>query len=674
MGRFWLRGLGKSLACACVGLLAAAGLSRADEAELKAQLEAQQKQIQELKAMIQASKDAATKDPPKKEEAKKDEDKKDPAKKEDPKLDEATVKKLVGDYLRDNPGAGMPSGVQTGWESPKGFVIRSAPNPSYTNWKDDSRIPFELNIHGRIQADYYMYKVTDTTNHLTGVGGVSNTSPDFDQLEIKRGRFWFEGNAFDPNLRYHLQFDGNTRGIGAAAGGGVPGTNGSTSVGGQLAGGASLPAGVTALGVQGGNTIGTVDHAARLFSAYVAYDFHPCNSYKGCGCDCPEGTYLYSPTFTLIFGKLKPMIAFEEYLGSGNEQFVEFNMGNWFFDADDDNLLMGAGTQIRAFDDRFYLQALITNGNESQFANLQMDDIPGFNIGFWYDFGGDWDTARNRWILFGPSLSDLEWHCHPVLRVGAAANIVPMDRRSEFTNLELSRLRPIGDAPGGSTLLGILNGANLANNAAGLSPFAMDVADSYTYDAFVCGKWRGFSFYNEWWAQNWNNIKGRRAPSGAYPGNGKDNPILYTSNVGGTSFTSLFPAGKGLFNFGTAVQAGYFVIPKKLELAARWSYVAGDSGNINGDNSAPIRVNAPAGVPAGTTVFVRRGAFDHFTQAQEFAVGFNYFFYGQNVKWSTDLSNYTGPGGNPDPGAQSPAGFIPGVNGWLLRSQIQLQF
>jgi hypothetical protein len=198
--------------------------------------------------------------------------------------------------------------VQTGWESAKGFVIRSAPNPSYSNWKDDSKIPFELNIHGRIQADYYMYKVTDTHNHLTGVGGPSNISPDFDQLEIKRGRFWFEGNLFDPNLRYLLMFDGNTRGIGAAAGGGVPGTNGSTSVGGQ----GTLPAGVTALGVQGGNTVGTVDHAARLFSAYVAYDFHPCSSYKGCGPDCPEGTSLYQPTFTLIFGKLKPMVSYEE--------------------------------------------------------------------------------------------------------------------------------------------------------------------------------------------------------------------------------------------------------------------------------------------------------------------------------------------------------------------------
>ena len=65
---------------------------------------------------------------------------------------------------------------------------------------------------------------------------------------------------------------------------------------------------------------------------------------------------------------------------------------------------------------------MLTNGNETQTANLQMDDIPGINVGAWYDFGGDWDQGRQRWTLFGSSLSDLEYHCHPVLRVGGAVN------------------------------------------------------------------------------------------------------------------------------------------------------------------------------------------------------------------------------------------------------------
>src|SRR5947209_5124760 len=39
--------------------------------------------------------------------------------------DPDAVKKITADYLKDNPGAGMPPGVQTGFFSGQGFVIRS---------------------------------------------------------------------------------------------------------------------------------------------------------------------------------------------------------------------------------------------------------------------------------------------------------------------------------------------------------------------------------------------------------------------------------------------------------------------------------------------------------------------------------------------------------------------
>src|SRR5262249_9126356 len=128
-----------------------------------------------------------------------------------------------------------------------------------------------------------------------------------------------------------------------------------------------------------GSAIGgavTTDHAGRLFSCYVAYDFRPTLGEKGCGLDCCPDNPGYNPTISLILGKIKPQFAFEEYMGSGNEQFVEFGMTNWFFDADDDNLLMAAGVQVKAFNDRLWLNALVTNGLESQFANNQMDDYP----------------------------------------------------------------------------------------------------------------------------------------------------------------------------------------------------------------------------------------------------------------------------------------------------------
>ena len=81
---------------------------------------------------------------------------------------------------------------------------------------------------------------------------------------------------------------------------------------------------------------------------------------------------------------------------------------------------------------------------------------------------------------------------------------------------------------------------------------------------------------------------------------------------------------------------------------------------------------ARLGIPAGTTVRVYNNAFRQFQETQELAVGFNYFFKGQSVKWQTDLGIYKG--GNPAANGQSAADFVPGADGWLVRTQFQLAF
>src|SRR5207253_11396144 len=134
-------------------------------------------------------------------------------KKDDKKPDESAVNAIVEKYLKDHPGAGMPSGVQTGYEDGKGWVIRSNRNPSYDNWHDDGKIPFELQIHGRLQSDYYGYKVTDTRNHFTAFDTGRNTAGDESALLVKRARLILTGSAFDPNFHLNLTYDGNTRGI-----------------------------------------------------------------------------------------------------------------------------------------------------------------------------------------------------------------------------------------------------------------------------------------------------------------------------------------------------------------------------------------------------------------------------------------------------------------------------
>lgn len=657
--------------------LALAGAGRAQEApaevpDLRAvvekqqkQLDEQQRQIQELIERLQTSANAAEQQPqdkaPKSQPERKGqktvqpgppvtevkpgpEDQKKKEEKTPEKQAASAAATNVEQYLKDNPGAGMPPGVQTGFEAGRGFFIRSPPNPPYIKWIDDmGRIPFELRIRGRVQADYYFYKVTDNFNHLTKRSYEPEVG-DFSQLEVKRLRLFWEGTAFTPDLYYQFQIDGNTRGLAAWQGNRViqnAGTPPAASFG--------APGIGNAANIIGGNTLDA--HGVRLFTAFIGYDIHLCGSSKGCGIDCPQGSYRYSPTLSFIVGKQKPFFGLTEILGSANAQFVEFSMTDWFFDADDDNMLTAVAAQLRAFDDRLFASLQITNGNESQFPNVQMDRLPGFVLGYWYDFGGSWNTEANRWNLFGNSISDLEYSVKPVVRVGGSADIVPMDRRSIYGDLEQSRVFVVPGGPGGTRIINLLSG----DAAAPLGSHAVDKFDSYALDGWTALHYRGLSIYNESWCRMLTNFQSTRVGG---------NNIIYQD---GSGANALFPRGT-LFDLGTSVQMGYFLIPKKLEIAGRWDIITGDSGSING--TGRFTTARLPGVAAPVRII--DGAFRQFQSAQEWAVAMNYFFYGQLLKWSTDVNWYRG--GNPAGGGASPAGFLPGVDGWMVRTQLQMAF
>ncbi len=551
-----------------------------------------------------------------------------------PEVNEALVSQLMQKYLAEHPIDSQSSPRHAGYSTATGFFIRSGDPSSF----GDADVPFELRFRGWIQLPYEFYKVTDSKNHLTGINTGNNTAGDFSAIEIKRARLVFEGILFTPDLRYQFQIDGNTRGI--------PAFNSRVN-------GLANPIG----NVQSGDTIANVDNAVRLYGAWIAYDFHGSGSP-----DC------YRPTFTLIGGKMKPLFNLEEYLGSKNQQFVEYSMADWFFSADDDNYLVAAGLQVKAFDDRLFFSALVTNGNESQTPALQLDRLPGVNVGAWWDFGGTWNADRKRWDLFGDCLADIDNSQHLVVRVGGATNLVPMDRRSIYDDAEVNRVRAMPGSPNASgSLLSILNGAGLSPNTAGISSFTADAFDEYTFELFAAAKYKGFSLYNDWWVRDIDNFRGQRIAN-----SNLNRPILYTSNTpSGATSTALFPTNHGLVDFGSVIQGGYFVVPNKLEVVARYSWVCGESGNINGKNNAgagPL-VTIP-GVP--TPVRIVNGAFSNFQQADEVAFGVNYYFRRQLVKWQNDIGFYHG--GNPASNGQSNAGFIPGVDGWMFRSQVQLAF
>jgi hypothetical protein len=231
---------------------------------------------------------------------------------------------------------------------------------------------------------------------------------------------------------------------------------------------------------------------------------------------------------------------------------------------------------------------------------------------------------------------------------------------------------------GGTSFVSQFTGGGLP--AANAPFFTLDEFDSYSYEWFIAGKYKGFSFLNDWWVRDLNNF---HAPNG-----GIDNAILYGPPAGvtlapGTPTTFLFP-NHPIIDWGMMLQCGYFIVPKKLEICGRWSWVRGESGDLfgsgkvlntitlaGGPTSATVPGAAATAVPA-TKVGILADAFRHYHEADEFAIGVNYYFKRQYLKWQTDLSFYQG--GNPAAGGQSPAGFIPGVDGWMIRTQIQLWF
>ncbi|MGC4007499.1 MAG: hypothetical protein QM811_32000 [Pirellulales bacterium] len=223
-----------------------------------------------------------------------------------------------------------------------------------------------------------------------------------------------------------------------------------------------------------------------------------------------------------------------------------------------------------------------------------------------------------------------------------------MGRRSLYGDAEQSRFHVTPGAPGGTRVINLLNG----DGGTPLGSHAVDAFDAYTYNVFAAGKYRGFSVSTEWWLRNLNHF--RTTPNGG-------GTILYSDSLGpnGAARTALFPSGNGLIDYGMNLAGGYYLIPRKLEVAARWSWVRGNSGDINGDGT--FRTVNVAGV---TGVQIVNGAFRNFHDANEYTVGLNYYFRRQLIKWQTDLSFYSG--GNPAAAGASVAGWLTGIDGWLL--------
>jgi len=96
-----------------------------------------------------------------------------------------------------------------------------------------------------------------------------------------------------------------------------------------------------------------------------------------------------------------------------------------------------------------------------------------------------------------------------------------------------------------------------------------------------------------------------------------------------------------LFDHGFLLQGGCFLIPEKLEAFTRWSRIAGDSGSL--------------------------GVADQ--SADEVAGGLAWWIKGRNLKVVFDVTRV-----NSSPVNDSAVGFMPGDDGLLYRTQLQVAF
>lgn len=236
--------------------------------------------------------------------------------------------------------------------------------------------------------------------------------------------------------------------------------------------------------------------------------------------------------------------------------------------------------------DGWFYHAMIANGfNTLGSTPDQLNSHMTFSGSTWIDPLGN----------FGQGYSDFEQHDDPVIRLGTSLTYAPIQG-------------PQGnpDAPDNSEVR-LSDGTVLTDTGA--------LAPGVTLNAYKIGlaaidfafKYDGFSFSTELYLQDLFSLKG--------------NGPLPRSSVA---------------QYGGYVQAGYFVMPQKLELYSRVSNATG---------------------PFGT--------------GKEYAGGFNWFFLPnrQNLRFTADAAWL-----DHCPADQNRTNYQAGQTGWLLRTQMQVFF
>lgn len=242
---------------------------------------------------------------------------------------------------------------------------------------------------------------------------------------------------------------------------------------------------------------------------------------------------LESKRLALKLGQYKIPFTLSRFLSAQEMQFTDRSVSSMFFDANR-SLAFGAygenqqSAALWTWETAIF-NGLVTGGAETGAAGGLDNNtaVSGRLASYW---GGDWGSDDQ---------CDYDFHESLVYRLGGAFAASSIDRIGQT---EFGAIRVVD------------SGQRLAN----LLPAQVTGyrVNKYALDASV--KYRGWSMTSEYYFRNIGGFQGAALP--------------------------------GLFDHGFSVDVGYFVIPQKTELLARWSRVVGNSGTLGlGNRSADER-------------------------------------------------------------------------------------
>ena len=248
----------------------------------------------------------------------------------------ADVEKAVDTRIEEMVARVAQDAPKVGYKPGSGFTFATADKN------------FSLNVGGRLQARF-TYDAFENETNGTPAGTAADPGEDRLDFSVPRMRLWFKGVAFDPRLKYELQFD----------------------VAGDQATGAS---GTSYNGVQFGSSKPNANRLAELKDAYVDYQVTD------------------NKALNVKFGQYKVQYSRQQMTSSGRLEFVDRAPTDAWFAPGRVPGLSAWGTMGGEKEDIFeWYAGAFNGGNMSGTAYLEGENVANDDNGLLYNARVAWN-------------------------------------------------------------------------------------------------------------------------------------------------------------------------------------------------------------------------------------------------------------------------------------------